>query len=245
MENSHPPSAEKTMTRYMTGEVDQDISPMRVNRVSLDPMLDDNNGQGLTLHTTHGDLGAIWHEAQESLRAVVLASGSGGGFNGPGRVFYTQFAEDLRQIGISALRVDYRHPADLVPSGMDVLGGIDFLKSKNYGPVVVVGHSFGGAVAIAAGAASPHCCGVISLAGQTQGAYRAGMISPRPLLIIHGERDTRLPVLCAIQIHSWAAHPKRIVIYPNAEHSLLEHRDELEILLKEWILETLENGVTS
>ena len=66
MENSHTPSAEKTMPRYMTGEVDQNISPMRVDRVSLDPMLDDNNGQGLTLHTTHGDLGAIWHPSGRS-----------------------------------------------------------------------------------------------------------------------------------------------------------------------------------
>ena len=136
MQNPQPTSAEKTMARYMTGEVDQNLVPMRVDRISLEPALDDNNGQGLTLHTTHGNLGAIWHEAQGSARAVVLASGAGGGFNGPGRVFYTQFAEDLRQIGISALRVDYRHPADLVPSGIDVLGGIDFLKSKGYGPAV-------------------------------------------------------------------------------------------------------------
>ena len=207
--------------------------------------MDDNNGQGLTLHTSHGDLRAIWHEAPGSRRAVVLASGAGGGFNGPGRVFYTAFAEELRQMGISALRVDYRQPAVLVPSGMDVLAGIDFLQSNDYGPVVVVGHSFGGAVVIAAGAVSPYCCGVVSLAGQTQGAYRAGMVSPRPLLIVHGERDTRLPVLCAIQIHSWAAHPKELVIYPNAEHSLLEHRDDLEALLKEWVPAALEKGITS
>ena len=75
-------SPEKTLARYMTGEIDQNVEPMRVERTSPDPEMDDNNGQGLTLHTSHGDLRAIWHEAPGSRRAVVLASGAGGGFNG-------------------------------------------------------------------------------------------------------------------------------------------------------------------
>jgi dienelactone hydrolase len=116
-----------------------------------------------------------------------------------------------------------------------LLAGIDYFQSASYDPVVLVGHSFGGAVVIAAGAVSSHVGGVVSLSPQTYGAHTAGFLSPRPLLVVHGKSDTRLPYTCGVQIYNWAREPKRLELYDGAEHRLEECREELETLLGEWI----------
>ena len=92
---------------------------------------------------------------------------------------------------------------------------------------------------IAAGAASPDIKGVVSLSPQTFGADKAGAVSPRPLLVVHGKADTRLPYSCAVQIHERALDPKKLVLFEGAEHRLEECREELEQLLREWIPATL------
>ena len=107
------------------------------------------------------------------------------------------------------------------------------------GPAVVVGHSFGGAVVIAAAAFSDHVAGVVSLSPQTYGAQGAGMLSPTPLLVVHGKADTRLPFSCAVAIHDWAKDPRELVLYEGAEHRLDECRVELMDLLRGWIPERL------
>ena len=105
--------------------------------------------------------------------------------------------------------------------------------------MVVVGHSFGGAVVIAAGAVSRHVAGVVSLSPQTYGANMAGLLSPRPLLVVHGKADTRLPYSCALQIYDWAKEPKQLALYEGAEHRLEECREQLAQLLSVWIPQTL------
>jgi len=122
---------------------------------------------------------------------------------------------------------------------LDLLAGIAFCKATGCDPVVLVGHSFGGAVVVAAGAASSHVWGVVALSPQTYGAHGAGLLSPRPLLVVHGKADTRLPYSCAMQIYQWAREPKELVLYDGAEHRLEECRVELEKLLGEWIPATL------
>ena len=122
---------------------------------------------------------------------------------------------------------------------LDLLTGVAGLKGLGCGPVVVVGHSFGGAVVIAAGAASAQISGVVSLSPQTYGANGAPRIAPRPLLLVHGKADTRLPYSCAVQIHQMAGEPKKLVLYEGAEHRLGECREELQVLLGEWIPATL------
>ena len=81
-----------------------------------------------------------------------------------------RFAED----GITSLRMDYRSPGDVFECTLDLLAGVSYLKGAGHQPVVVVGHSFGGAVVIAAGANSSHIKGVVALSPQTYGAGRAG-----------------------------------------------------------------------
>ena len=74
---------------------------------------------------------------------------------------------------------------------------------------------------------------------RASGAHGAGLLSPRPLLVVHGKADTRLPYSCAMQIYQWAREPKELVLYDGAEHRLDECRVELEELLGEWIPRTL------
>jgi alpha-beta hydrolase superfamily lysophospholipase len=105
--------------------------------------------------------------------------------------------------------------------------------------VVLVGHSFGGAVVITAGAVHDRVAGVVVLASQTYGARLAGQLVPRPLLVVHGKADTRLPHTCGVQIYHWAQEPKQLVLYEGAEHRLDECAEALDQLLTQWIPATL------
>ena len=196
-------------------------------------------GDGLMFRTDRGNLRGILHEAPEAHQGVIFVCGARGGFGGPGSGTYTRLAETLRQQGITSLRLDYRHPNEFVECVLDLMVGISYFQGAGHDPVVLVGHSFGGATVIAAGASSDHVCGVVSLSPQTYGANMARFLSPRRLLIVHGKADTRLPFSCGVQIHEWAREPKELVLYEGAEHRLDECREELESLLEQWIPATL------
>ena len=105
-------------------------------------------------------------------------------------------------------------------SVLDTMAGISFLKGTGHTEIVLVGHSFGGAVVISAAPFSPLIKAVVALSSQTGGATNAADVSPRPLLLVHGEDDTRLPSRCSEMIYDWANDPKELVIYPGAEHGL-------------------------
>lgn len=212
---------------------------MEIQEVLSGPTPQGDVGEGLLLRTNRGDIGAILHQALESRRAVIWVCGARGGFAGPSKGLYAHLAEAFQSQGITSLRLDYRDPNVFPECVLDLLAGIAFCKAAEYDPVVLVGHSFGGAVVIAAGAASSHVRGVVSLSPQTYGAHGAGLLSPRPLLVVHGKGDTRLPYSCALQIYQWAKEPKELVLYDGAEHRLEECRVELEKLLEQWIPATL------
>ena len=212
-----------------------------VHEVRPIPLPDGDSGEGLALVTDRGEVQAIRHAAPDSRQAVIWVCGARGGFGGPGPGLYAQLAQQFTQQGITSLRLDYRLPNVLPECALDLLAGVACLEDSGHDPVVIVGHSFGGAVVIAAGAVSRHVAGVVSLSPQTYGANMAGLLSPRPLLIVHGKADTRLPYSCAMQIHQWANEPKQLVLYDGAEHRLEECREELAALLTDWIPATL-NG---
>ncbi|MDE2779859.1 MAG: alpha/beta fold hydrolase [Chloroflexota bacterium] len=203
------------------------------------PLPDGDKGEGLALRMDRGEIRAVVHRAPESRKGVIWVCGARGGFGGPGPGIYSQLAEEFTGLGITSLRMDYRLPNVLPECAMDLLTGVSHLEDIGHDPVVIVGHSFGGAVVIAAGAVSKHVAGVVSLSPQTYGANMAGLVSPRPTLVVHGKADTRLPYSCGMQVYEWAKEPKRLVLYDGAEHRLEECRTELAKLLREWIPETL------
>ena len=212
---------------------------MSIEQVLVGPPHEGDGGEGLVIRTTRGDIPAILHAAPDTKRAVIWVCGARGGFGGPASGLYAELSEEFTGHGITSLRMDYRHPNEIQECALDLLAGINFLRAMEYGPVVVVGHSFGGAVVIAAAAFSDHVAGVVSLSPQTYGAQGAGMLSPTPLLVVHGKADTRLPFSCAVAIHGWAKDPRELVLYEGAEHRLDECRTELMDLLRRWIPDNL------
>ncbi len=212
---------------------------MSIQEVESIELPDGDVGEGLQFKTNRGNFDAILHRAPDADQAVVWVCGARGGFGGPGPGTYARMAEQFAGNGITSLRLDYRLANDVFECALDLLTGVSYLKATRHQPVVVVGHSFGGAVVIAAGANSSHIKGVVALSPQTYGAGMAGQVAPRRLLVVHGKSDTRLSYSCAQQIYDWAKDPKELVLYEGAEHRLEECRDDLESLLGRWIPETL------
>lgn len=212
---------------------------MQIHEVLGGPPHEGDVGRGLTFRTSRGDLPAILHAARDSKLGVIWVCGARGGFGGPAKGAYSRLSESFAAQGITSLRLSYRQPNVFPECVLDLLAGVTFFQSTGYEPVVLVGHSFGGAVVIAAGASSNHVRGVVSLSPQTYGANIAVLLSPKPLLVVHGKSDTRLPYSCGVEVHNWAKEPKELVLFDGAEHRLEECGDELESLLERWIPETL------
>ena len=191
------------------------------------------------IDTSRGPIPAVFHPHEGSDGAVVWVCGARGGLDGPAGGLYADLARDLAPRGVSSLRLDYRRPGELAECVLDTLAGVSMLKGLGARRVALIGHSFGGAVVIAAGGLSPIVTAVAALSSQTYGATGAARLAPRPLLLVHGEDDTRLPAACSRQIYEWASEPKEIVLYPGAGHSLVECAAELRAMLAEWVVGVL------
>ena len=199
--------------------------------------------RSVTLHTTRGDAACVLHRpAEERGVGVVWAAGARGGFDGPANGLYGRLAERLAARGAASLRVDYRRPGDLDESTLDVLAGVWRMANIGYSRVALVGHSFGGGVALSAARYTSHARGVAALASQTAGAEEAALLGGRPLLLVHGEADAVLPVGNSETIYGWASGPKRLVTYPGAGHGLRECAAQLDETLEAWLCETLGIG---
>ena len=209
---------------------------------------EDQPGSGILLHTTRGDIHTIVHSNPDpdyrTSKAIVFVWGARGGFDGPAGGIYGRLAEDLKYL-VTSIRIDYRLPNVITECVLDTMAGLSFLSATGHTEVALVGHSFGGAVVIAAAPFSPMVKAVVALSSQTYGASNAGAVSPRPLLLAHGGADTRLPPNCSEQIYEWANEPKELVIYPGAEHGLVECQDEIDELLKDWLISRLSEADTS
>ena len=201
-------------------------------------------GESVLLRTDRGAIQALRHPAPAAQHGVIWVGGARGGFGRPGQGVYARLAEALRQDRIASLRLCYRHPNVLPECALDILAGIAALQRDHVQRVVLVGHSFGGAVVITAGAVHAHVAGVVALAPQTYGARLAGQLAPRPLLVVHGKADTRLPYSCGVQIYDWAREPKQLVLFEGAEHRLDECAEDLDQLLTQWIPATLRASVS-
>ena len=197
----------------------------------------------LDLDSERGPVRCAHHAVEGAETAVLLVGGSDGGLDGPAVALYPDLARDLAVRGIATLRVDFRvhrFPGPVDEGVHDVLRGVDFLAEGGASRIALVGHSFGGAVVIEAGVRSPLIAAVATLATQTAGAQRVAELAPRPLLLVHGLEDRRLPPECSRQIYRLAGEPKRLELLEEARHSLRQRREELRALLLDWIGEALD-----
>jgi len=196
-------------------------------------------GQGqteVTITTSNGRIRGILHPADGD-GGVIWVCGALGGLDGPSFGIFRILGEDLVSEGLTSFRLDYRFPGDLEECIADVVAGASYLGQRGIQKVALVGHSFGGAVVIQAGIASARVKAVVGLSSQTYGAQGVDRLSPKPLLLIHGERDRNLPADCSRLIYQWAGEPRELIIYKDNGHFLRECHEELKALLKRWLVE--------
>ena len=215
----------------MTGE--PALRLLEVKTKSLDDTTTD-----VILKTSRGDIHCILHPAGGEA-AVIWVCGALGGLDGPSFGIFKDLSSELVTEGITSLRLDYRLAGYVPECVLDVLMGVQFLGQEGTKNIGLVGHSFGGAVVIQAGMMSPQVKTVVGLSSQTYGAHPVDRLSPKPLLLVHGERDQNLPADCSRQIYQWAGEPKELVIYKDNGHFLRECHDELHDLLKNWLVDKL------
>ncbi|MEW6033860.1 MAG: alpha/beta fold hydrolase [Chloroflexota bacterium] len=58
-----------------------------------------------------------------------------------------------------------------------------------------------------------------------------GRVSPRPLLLVHGDQDELIPLKQARELYERAKQPKELVIIPGAGHRLRRERRAMDIAL--------------
>ena len=210
---------------------------MPPNSITLDEVIrgpEDETTDLVKLVTSQGTLLGRLHPAGGDV-AILWVFGAGGGLGGPAGGLYTRLAERLQPTGVASLELDYRRPGELMGCVLDVLVGIAWLESLGHSRIVLVGHSFGGAVVVNAGATSPAVVAVAALSSQTYGTEAVDELGPRPKLFLHGEADEILPPLCSRTLHARADQPKALILYPGCGHGLDECREALDRDLLAWL----------
>lgn len=201
-----------------------------------------HTGQGMLIMTSRGSIFALFHPAATMDAAVIWVWGARGGVTGPAGGIYAKLAEELADEGIASLRVDYRVPNHIYESVLDTLAGTSLLEGVGFKRIALVGHSFGGAVAIAAATFSPLVKAVVGLSSQNAGAEGVAGVSPRPLLLVHGMEDAVISPRSTQMIYDEAREPKEVKWYEGAGHGLTECKEQLHDLLKGWLVKNLRDA---
>jgi alpha/beta superfamily hydrolase len=133
----------------------------------------------------------------------------------------------------------------------DVLAAIKWLENEYNLPLVVVGFSFGAAMALKA------CCGqgtsdsigaslralaLLGLPTQANGqgfnyTFLQNCIIPK--LFLSGDRDGFAPGAQLAQVAATAAEPKRLVVIPGADHFFAGQLKPMQHALSSWLKEQL------
>lgn len=199
----------------------------------------------LELYTTGGLLSLLWHEPSGSARnvGVVMMGGAMGGTLGPGDSLFHVLGETLSNAGIPCIRMSYRKPNDMDRCCVDVAAAVQLLVGSGADAVVLMGHSFGGAVAVRVGVGLREMvCGVVTFATQSAGCEVAGGLQGRSLLMFHGDADSILPVEASEVVKAMAGTGD-LHIMKGDDHLLANSHDEMLAIVMPWLFEVFE-GVT-
>jgi len=185
--------------------------------------------------TMEGLLGIWWHGMTDATDVVLMCGGAAGGVLGPGRSLYLELGQELAEQGRAAMAIDYRQPGDTRRCVLDVCAAADLALRNGAERYVILGHSFGGAVAIqAAGIFPTSTAGVITYATQSAGCEEASAMGDVPLLLVHGGSDSILGPENSELVRTLAGHGE-VVIIAGADHLLAEQPDRLAELSRNWI----------
>jgi len=189
-----------------------------------------------------GSIDAIWHPPLPTAPrgAVLCVGGFDGGFDGPAEGIYGDLGNALPELGVGVLRLDFRvktSPGPIDDGTFDVMAGVDWLVEQGIARVALIGHSYGGAIVVRAAFRSDAVAGTCALSTQTMGIEpdEVRSLAPRPLLLIHGGADWRLPPRLSEWVYSLAGEGRELHILDGATHSLRQRRDDLWVLLLDWI----------
>jgi len=189
----------------------------------------------LQIRTTRGSIPVIMHGGGENpSRAVLCVSGAIGGFDGPA-MLYPRLGLELPRKGFAVARMNYRAPNDFDQCLLDALATLAFLKGIGQQRAALIGHSFGGAIAINAGTLNPTVTTVIAISSQLAGAHPVAKLKPKPLLLIHGTADTVPPDQSSRVLYQRAGEPKTLKLLDGGDHRLTRFGDELFKLVADWI----------
>lgn len=191
------------------------------------------------MYTRGGLLSLVWHGDREADQMLVTFGGAMGSLLGPAEGLYHDLGVALAERGIGTIRVGYRAPNDLQRCIHDVAAACQLATGQGAEKFVVMGHSFGGAVAVSVGAALPTLVsGVVTLSTQTAGCEHAPKLAGRPFLLVHGDKDEILPPTCSYMVRDLAGCGE-VRLIEGASHLLRECKTELRELLLSWIPDAL------
>ena len=189
----------------------------------------------LEIYTMRGLMTLLWHGPVDATSVLVTCGGGMGSLLGPADGLYHDLGIRFAEHGIGTVRVGYRKPNDLSRCVHDVAAAADLAGRRGARRFIVMGHSFGGAVAIQTGAVlGTHCRGVVTLSTQSAGCEVASELGDTPLLLIHGTSDEILPPETSAMVQMLAGQGE-IVLFPGAGHLLSEAAAEIRERLDEWI----------
>jgi alpha/beta superfamily hydrolase len=195
----------------------------------------------IVIKTTRGEIEGVLHVCEGEPAAAIYVGGALGGLDGPASGIYRRLSIELAGRtdggGLTGLRLNYRQPGEFEECVLDTLAGVSFLRGVGAKSVVLIGHSFGGAVAIKAGGLSDAVRGVAALSSQLYGTRSVDRLD-KPLLLVHGTADPVLDAAASKDIHQRAREPKRLVLYEGADHGLVSCAEKLFELLSAWMMET-------
>ena len=186
------------------------------------------------LETNRGPLTVFLQPCEGQTGCAVFLGGAGGGTRGPADGVFVTLARELVAAGVTSVRVQYREAGEFEECVLDALAACSFLKGIGGARIVLVGHSFGGAVAVRAGELAPIATGVAALSSQRFGTESVAQLG-KPLLLVHGDRDEVLDHAASQDIFDRAQEPKRFVVLEGAGHGLTEAADDVRGLLRDFI----------
>lgn len=146
-------------------------------------------------------------------------------------------------LSIPCIRLDYREPAQTGYCSADVIAAMDYLagefSSKHF---VLVGWSFGGSPCFTVAAHEPvRVVGVATVASQTARTEGVTMLSPRPLLLMHGTGDTCLSPQCSQNLFESYGHggKKELKLFDGDDHGLSRNAVHVEKMIFDFVARTL------
>jgi pimeloyl-ACP methyl ester carboxylesterase len=211
---------------------------LSLNITGVEPQVEIAGARRVMLSTTRGKIRMVLHTREKAERGVLCLGGAAGGLDGPAAL-YPRLGLGLPAKGMTVLRLTYRIPGEMAECILDTMAGLSFLKGIGHNRVALIGHSFGGGVAIATATLNPLAAAVVAISSQLHGAENVAQMAPRPLLLIHGTADTILPDQSSRLIFERAGEPKTLKLFAGADHRLTQVGDEVFNLVEPWLLDKI------